>query len=119
MFRFVEEKEGLGFAEAVEALAERNGVELERENEDPRAEESEAPEGAPRGAARADGEVLRALPVGRAEGEEGARLPAGRGLGEEVLRRFGVGMAPSAWDQVLTREPAGRLQASTSWSPRG
>ena len=27
---------------------------------------------------------------------------AERGLGEEVLRRFGVGMAPSPWDQVLT-----------------
>ena len=39
MFRFVEEKEGLDFASAVESLAERYGVELERENEDPRAEE--------------------------------------------------------------------------------
>ena len=28
---------------------------------------------------------------------------ASRGLGEEVLRAFGVGYAPSAWDQVLTR----------------
>src|SRR5512133_3386751 len=54
VFRFVEEKEGLSCPEAVEALAERYGVGLER------------------------------------------------GLGEEVLRRFGVGMAPSPWDQVLT-----------------
>ena len=36
--KFVEEKEGLGFAEAVELLADRYGVELEREQEDPRAE---------------------------------------------------------------------------------
>ncbi len=28
---------------------------------------------------------------------------ADRGLGEEVLRAFGAGYAPSAWDQVLTR----------------
>src|ERR671919_911522 len=39
VFRFVEEKEGLSFPEAVESLAERYGVELEREREDPRAEE--------------------------------------------------------------------------------
>ena len=40
VFRFVEEKEGLDFAAAVESLAERYGVELQREREDPRAEES-------------------------------------------------------------------------------
>jgi DNA primase len=38
VIKFVEEKEGLGFAEAVELLADRYGVELEREKEDPRAE---------------------------------------------------------------------------------
>src|SRR6476619_781518 len=38
VIKFVEEKEGLGFAEAVELLADRYGVELEREQEDPRAE---------------------------------------------------------------------------------
>src|SRR4029450_278832 len=35
VFRFVEEKAGLDFASAVESLAERYGVELKRENEDP------------------------------------------------------------------------------------
>ena len=39
VIKFVEEKEGLSFPEAVEALAERYGVELTREAEDPRAEE--------------------------------------------------------------------------------
>ena len=39
MIKFVEEKEGLAFPDAVEALADRYGVELEREAEDPRAEE--------------------------------------------------------------------------------
>ena len=38
VIKFVEEKDGLGFAEAVELLADRYGVELEREQEDPRAE---------------------------------------------------------------------------------
>src|ERR671919_1543993 len=39
VFRFVMETEGLDFAEALESLAERFGVELEREYEDPRAAE--------------------------------------------------------------------------------
>src|SRR5918997_682819 len=39
VIKFVEEKEGLGFPEAVEALADRYGVELDREHEDPRQEE--------------------------------------------------------------------------------
>ncbi|MFM9043443.1 MAG: CHC2 zinc finger domain-containing protein, partial [bacterium] len=40
LFRFVQEQEGLSFPEAVEWLAERYGVELEREAEDPRAEQA-------------------------------------------------------------------------------
>src|SRR3954466_4666623 len=38
VIKFVEEKDGLGFAEAVEVLADRYGVELERDREDPQAE---------------------------------------------------------------------------------
>ena len=37
-FGFVEQSEGLDFREAVELLADRYGVELELENEDPQAE---------------------------------------------------------------------------------
>ena len=39
VIRFMREKDGLDFPSAVELLAERYGVELEREQEDPRAEE--------------------------------------------------------------------------------
>jgi DNA primase len=103
VFRFVQEKEGLGFGEAVEALAERYGVEMEREREDPRAEEAR------KRRARL-GEVLERTTQFYANylwesGEAGKAREylASRGLGEEVLRAFGVGYAPSAWDQVLTR----------------
>src|SRR5829696_7476801 len=102
VFRFVEEKEGLDFGSAVESLGERYGVELKREHEDPRAEERR------RRKARL-WELLeltakyyeRYLWESQKAGRARAYLE-GRGLGEEVLRRFGVGMAPSAWDQVLT-----------------
>jgi DNA primase len=101
--KFVEEKEGLGFAEAVDLLAERYGVEIEREREDPRAE-------ARRQQRRRLGELLDrtasfyASYLWESEEARGARdYLAGRGLGEEVLRAFGVGYAPSAWDKVLVR----------------
>jgi DNA primase len=103
VFRFVQEKEGLGFGEAVEALAERYGVEMEREREDPRAEEAR------KRRARL-GEVLERTARFYVhylwESQEAAKAReylASRGLGEDVLRAFGVGYAPSAWDQVLTR----------------
>jgi DNA primase len=103
VFRFLQEKEGLSFPDAVESLAERYGVEIEREAEDPQAEAKR------RRKARL-GELLErtsafymtflreAPKAGRAR-----EYLAERGLSEEVLADFGVGYAPSAWDQVLTR----------------
>jgi DNA primase len=101
--KFIEEKEGLGFAEAVELLAERYGVELEREQEDPQAE-------ARRQQRRRLGDLLDRVAAFYAaylwDSEEAGKAReylAQRGLGEEVLRGFGVGFAPSAWDTVLLR----------------
>jgi len=101
--KFVEEKEGLGFAEAVELLADRYGVELEREREDPQAE-------AKRQQRRRLGELLDRTAGFYAaylwESDEAGKAReylAERGLGEEVLKAFAVGYAPSAWDTVLLR----------------
>ncbi len=101
--KFVEEKEGLGFAEAVELLAERYGVEIQREREDPRAE-------ARRQQRRRLGELLDRTASFYAsylwdsqEAGKAREYLAERGLGEEVLRAFAVGYAPSAWDTVLLR----------------
>ncbi len=103
VIKFVEEKEGLGFADAVELLAERYGVELERDKEDPRAE-------ARRKQRRRLEELLERTASFYAsylwDSDEAAKAReymAERGLGEEVLRAFGVGYAPSAWDKVLLR----------------
>jgi DNA primase len=101
--KFIEEKEGLPFAEAVELLADRYGVELEREQEDPRAE-------ARRQQRRRLEELLNRTAIFYAsylwDAEEAAKARKyllERGLSEEVLRGFGVGYAPSAWDRVLMR----------------
>jgi DNA primase len=102
VFRFVEEKEGLTFPETVESLAERYGVEVEREDEDPQAEARR------RRKARLWELLERTAKFYERylwESEKAAKARdylEERGLGEDVLRRFGVGMAPSPWDQVLT-----------------
>jgi DNA primase len=103
VIKFVEEKEGLGFPDAVEALAERYGVELEREREDPRAEETR------RRRARL-GELLERTAAFYAsflwEAPQAGKARdylAERGLREEALREFGVGVAPGGWDTVLVR----------------
>ena len=100
-FNFVMETEGLDFAGALEALADRFGVQLETEAEDPGA-----------ASRRQRRERLHSL-MARAAAyyarylwESGEAAPAreyllGRGLTEETLREFRVGYAPSAWDRML------------------
>jgi DNA primase len=102
VFTFVMETEGLDFTGALETLANRFGVELQTEQEDPRAADK-----------RQRRERLQSL-LGRAatyyarylwEAREaqGARdYLESRGLREETLREFRVGYAPSAWDRILT-----------------
>ena len=100
-FDFVMQTEGLDFKEALESLANRFGVALQTEAEDPGA-----------ASRRERRERLHQL-LGRAASYYGRYLwesaeaaPArdyllGRGLEAETLREFGVGYAPSAWDRVL------------------
>ena len=101
VFTFVMETEGLDFAAALEALADRFGVQLETEAEDPQA-----------AVRRARRERLHSL-LGRVadyygrylwEADEAAAARSyllARGLSEETLRDFRVGYAPSAWDRIL------------------
>jgi DNA primase len=101
VFTFVQETEGVDFKGALELLAERYGVELEREEEDPReAERRKRRERLLELLSRTAAYYERYL----WESEEAKRAREyllGRGLGEEALRAFRVGYAPSAWDRVL------------------
>jgi DNA primase len=101
IFKFVMEKEGLGFTEAVEALADRYGVELQREQEDPRAEAARQrrqrlQQLLERAAAYYSNYLWESKEAGKAR-----EYLAARGLSEETLKNFGVGFAPSAWDKIL------------------
>ena len=98
---FVEQTEGLDFREAVEMLADRYGVKLERENDDPQAEERR----------RRRERLLKLLDrTARfyatylwesSEAAKARKYLASRSLDEQVLREFKVGYAPSAWDRVI------------------
>jgi DNA primase len=101
LFTFVQETEGVDFKGALELLAERYGVELQREEEDPKeAERRKRRERLLELLSRTASYYERYL----WESSEAARAREyleGRGLGEEILREFRVGYAPSAWDRVL------------------
>ena len=100
-FKFVMETEGVDFSGALETLAQRFGVELEVEAEDPRA-----------AARRQRRDRLQSL-VERAavyyarylwearEAADARDYLLGRGLREQTLREFRVGYAPSAWDRMM------------------
>jgi DNA primase len=101
VFTFVMETEGLDFADALEALADRYGVELEREAEDPR----EAARRQERDRLLALLERTAAYYV-RILWESGEAAAAreylrSRGLEEGALREYRVGFSPSAYDRVV------------------
>jgi DNA primase len=107
VFTFVQESEGVDFKGALELLAERYGVELQREAEDPQEEQRR----------RRRERLLELLSRTTAyyerylwesqEARHAREYLAGRGLGEEILREFRVGYAPSAWDKVLSASRQG------------
>ncbi len=100
-FDFVMQTEGLDFRGALESLADRFGVTLETEEEDPAA-----------ASRRQRRDRLHEL-LGRAatyygrylwessEASDARSYLLGRGLSEEILRSFRVGYAPSRWDRIL------------------
>jgi DNA primase len=101
VFTFVQETEGLDFKGALELLAERCGVELQRDQEDPReADRRKGRERLLELLGRATDYYGRYL-WGSSEAGRAREYLAGRGLGEEILREFRVGYAPSAWDRML------------------
>ncbi len=107
VFTFVQETEGVDFKGALELLGDRYGVELELEQEDPKeAERRERRERLLGLLARTSAYYERCLWDSR-EGARAREQLTGRGLAEEVLREFGVGYAPSAWNRVLDASRSG------------
>jgi DNA primase len=124
VFSFIMRAENLEFREALELLAERAGIDLQRQ----RAGSSSTPDGAEdrpahsdptndkrtlyRVLAWAEDQFHRCL-VHNPEGEPGRAYFADRGIGEETIRRFHLGYAPlgQRWDWLLERA------RGSEWSP--
>jgi DNA primase len=101
VYSFVMETEGLDFGAALEWLAERAGVELERESEDPRdAAKRERRDRLLALLERTAAYYVRVL-WESAEAAGAREYLLGRGLQEATLREFRVGYSPSRWDRVL------------------
>ena len=101
VIKFVEEKDGLGFVEAVEVLSDRYGVELERDREDPRAEAKRARQRRLEQLLERTAAYYASYLWDSREGSKARAYLAERGLAEQTLKDFGVGFAPSAWDKIL------------------
>jgi DNA primase len=100
-FTFVQETEGVDFKGALELLADRSGVQLELEAEDPReAQRRQRRERLLELLGRTAAYYERQL-WESSEARHAREYLESRGLGEEVLRSFHVGYSPSAWDRVL------------------
>src|SRR5262249_3497942 len=107
VFTFVQETEGVDFKGALELLAERSGVELRREEEDPReALRRKGRERLLELLARTSAYCERYL-WESSEAEPARRYLKERGLGAQILGEFRVGYAPSAWDRVLSASRTG------------
>jgi DNA primase len=100
---FVEEKEGMSFGEAVESLADRYGVEVEREQADPQEEERRKRRARLAEALDRTAAFYATYLWESDEARKAREYLLGRGLREEALREFEVGFAPNKWDTVYLR----------------
>jgi DNA primase len=106
-FRFVQETEGLDFVGAMESLAQRFGIQLTVEDEDPAAaERRQARERLLELLERAATFYERYL-WDSGEAEPARKYLLDRGLTEETLKAFRVGYAPSTWDKLMHAARAG------------
>ncbi|HEV2873897.1 MAG TPA: DNA primase [Thermoleophilaceae bacterium] len=98
---FVEQADGLEFVDAVEMLADRYGVQLERENDDPRAEQERHHRKRLRSLLERAARFYSTYLFDSGEARAARDYLAGRGLSEEILREFRIGYSPSAWDRMI------------------
>ena len=100
-FKFVQQTEALDFQEAVELLAERFNVRVEREADDPRADERRRRRERLHTLLDRASRFYSAYLRESAEAAPARDYLASRGLSDEVLAEFRVGYSPSAWDRMI------------------
>jgi len=99
IFTFLMKMEGINFAEAIERLAKRAGVELPKPEQAPRTKEQEA-----------NARLFRVNELAQKfyqdklfapEGRKALAYLESRGLQKKHLEQFGLGYAPDGWDNLL------------------
>jgi DNA primase len=101
---WMKEKEGVGgFSEAIEALAERFGVQLKYERTSPQEEAELASAARRRELLDRAAEFYSAYLWHAGEAQDAREYLLGRGFSEDLLRRFKVGYAPSAGGVLSAR----------------
>jgi DNA primase len=97
---FVRQTEALDFPDAVELLAERYNVRVERVEDDPKVEERRRRHDRLRSVLDRTARFYATYLWESAEARKAREYLAERGFSEEILREFRVGYSPSAWDRV-------------------
>ncbi|MFL5894908.1 MAG: DNA primase, partial [Thermoleophilaceae bacterium] len=100
-FGFVEKTQGLDFKGALEHLAGRSGVELQREAEDPEQERRYAERQRLQALLERAAKFYSAYLWKAAEAAPAREYLAARGLEQSVLEAFGVGYAPASGDKLI------------------
>ncbi|TMJ96747.1 MAG: DNA primase [Actinobacteria bacterium] len=123
LITFIREAEGLDFAEAVEALADRYGIELEYEESSPQHEERRRRQERLRDLLEHAAKFYERYLWDASEAEAARAYLVERGLAEDICREFRLGLAPlrprvaaKALEKGFTRE---ELQATGLIGRRG
>lgn len=109
VFKFLMLHEKMDFREALEALAEKHGIEI------PRVQRTAGPKGLKDRlyeAHAAAAAYYRAALAHEVQGRHGREYLAHRGLRRETLERLGVGFAPRGWDGLKGHLSAGGFTPS-------
>ena len=101
VFSYVQQTQGLDFVQALEFLADRAHIELERAADDPEAEKREAQKQRLLALVNRASQFYAAYLWKAAEAETARQYLAGRGLEREILEQFQVGYAPAAGDKLI------------------
>src|SRR3954447_6346825 len=101
VFDFVQKTQGIDFVAALEFLADKTHIELERVQADPESEKREAQRDRLRALLTRAAQFYSAYLWKAGEAEPARRYLAERGLQKEVLEQFQVGYAPAAGDKLI------------------
>ncbi len=101
VFTFLMKIDGLGFAEAVERLADRYGVTLRREEGDARQERPRGPQRSRLVEANRIAQEFYVDALGTPDALAARQFLGERGFDQEVAARFGIGFAPRDGEALL------------------